>query len=266
MFGAVDPVNPASAVESARIWLPAGFRGLTRPLAAALADIKAERPDLLEAGPVVPTIFVLPGSQPRGIERLVEQEVGGPLNVAVVLLDTHAVSGRPRYVSPAPRAVYDRVHALRRGEVDALSAQLPRFGFVDRGAMGLLGVSEGAVAAACHPDPAFSLRIVIAWSMETSYFCEEPQLGGDAQTAFLNLVGYRDDYFGPASDLRAHDRVEGHGARLLLNHRTSKVVILPSEGHRVLEDAPMAIDEIRNFIRWWLNTRNMVKSDGGTVS
>lgn len=249
MRGATNSDLPLmSALQDGLLYLPGGVadanpwlgRFSEMPRAAAAGE-----------GQRVPLVVFLPGSSDRGLESMIVDELARPLDVAMLALNTHAIRGRPTYHTPAHAEVYAEVHALRHAEVDLLLGALPALGFACPDRLILMGVSEGAVAAGCHPAAQFGLRIVVAWAMEAGYFHPEPVPGGDERTTFLNLIGGRDHFFGSASQY-ARPSTSGHGAQLLADRAGSQVVILPGLGHRVLEETPQAFEEIRCFTRRWL--------------
>ena len=196
--------------------------------------------------------MVLPGSKALGVEKIIAKyccEING---VALISLNSHAILNRPSYESPASRETYNDIHKLRKAEVDQFIASQKDISWIDPQKMILLGLSEGAVTAASYPGSSFPLRIFISWPCEQNYFVDDVSLGGDINTWFLNIIGYKDHFFGINSPFNSHLPISGHGAEKLQSYPNSKVVIFPNAGHRLIENSPLTLKEISDFILCWL--------------
>src|SRR5690606_7757764 len=141
-----------------------------------------------------------------------------------------------RYRSPAAATVYGRVHALRRMELDYTVARLARHAAFDLSRLVVVGVSEGAVAAATWAPHRNHPRLLIAWSVEDGYFASGFPLPEEPATPILNLMGWRDRFFGATDSLSAEGRagrqIHGHGAARLAAYERARVILYPSAGHR----------------------------------
>lgn len=157
------------------------------------------------------------------------------LQAALVAPCTHLVPGRPRYHSPADAAVYARVHALRRAELDYVAARLAGHAAFDLSRVIVAGVSEGAVAAASWATERPFPRLLISWSIEDTYFARNVPLPLDPSTPILNLMGWQDSYFGARDSLSSAEQVQGHGASRLAGYPRARVILYPSAGHRLFD-------------------------------
>jgi hypothetical protein len=249
-----DTIDLTPSFEEAYVYLPAGFRGNEKPVEGTLKEIRILHPELNEPGEQLATLVVLPGSKALGVEKIIAKYCCDSNGIALIYLDTHAIKNRPSYESPAPREIYNSIHQLRKAEVDLFIERQGELSWINPKKMMLIGLSEGAVTAASYPGSAFDLRIFSSWPCEQNYFVDEVLLGGDNDTWFLNIIGYKDHFFGVNSSLNSHLPIKGHGAEVLQSYPNSKVVILPNAGHRLFEDSHLAIKEINSFISCWLTS------------
>lgn len=195
-----------------------------------------------------PVILFATGSTSFEGAGLVAGWIRDRIPAALVAPNTHLVPGRPRYRSPAAAAVYDSVHALRRMELDYTVARLARHAAFDLSRLTVVGVSEGAVAAATWAPHRNDPRLLIAWSVEDSYFARDFRLPDDPATPILNLMGWRDRFFGATDSLSAESRAgrptDGHGAARLAAYERARVVLYPSAGHRLLHHPQTRADVV----------------------
>lgn len=238
--------------EEAYVYLPTGFRENKKPVQGTLKQVFKLYPALNEPGEQLPTLVVLPGSKALGVEKTIAKYCCDTNGIALIYLDTHAIKNRPSYESPASKEVYNNIHQLRKAEVDLFIARQEELNWIDPQKMMLIGLSEGAVTAASYPGSSFGLRILISWPCEQNYFVDDVSLGGDNNTWFLNIIGYKDHFFGINSSLNSHLPIKGHGSEALQSYPNSKVVIFPNAGHRLFEDSSLALKEISAFILCWL--------------
>jgi poly(3-hydroxybutyrate) depolymerase len=80
--------------------------------------------------------------------------------------DSYAMKDRPSFSSPVPKENYEAVHDIRQAEIAQAAQSLVTQGFADTEEMYLLGVSEGAMAAARYAGKEFKGRLVLSWSCE----------------------------------------------------------------------------------------------------
>ena len=142
---------------------------------------------------------------------------------------------------------------MRREEAECTISRFSALPFVDQRFIVLAGVSEGAVTAATWPCKTVTARMAMAWNCEPGYFMKDATMAGNPdETPFLNLIGYRDNFFGPHAKLNEGDNIAGHGAEALQNFKRAKVIIYPTAGHRILEHNETEHDVVQ-FLRQWRN-------------
>ncbi|MFT4653379.1 MAG: hypothetical protein ACI82S_001023 [Patiriisocius sp.] len=251
---ATNVLDLSPSFDKAHVYLPSCFCDKRIPIASTLGEISNIFPSVNTTHTNIPTLVLLPGSMgmPLDTEKKIRERCCEINSIALITLNTHAIENRPKYLSPASREVYEEIHRLRVAEVDQFINRLSDIQWVDESKMILMGISEGAVAAATYQNFQFGLRIISSWSCEENYFTEKFKLGGDLSTWFLNIIGYQDQFFGVNADLSAGNKVTGHGSEILKLHPYSKIVILPKARHRIFEDSPLALQEITSFIGLWL--------------
>ena len=199
-------------------------------------------------------ILFLTGSKERGQGRQFSewmQDLPGWLMVAP---NTHALSRRPAYNSPADPSVYTEIHALRVAEIDYCLKKLRQRPTLADVPVAIVGLSEGAVAAlAWRPDIKVP-RICLAWPCEPSYFSDLPPLPADQTTPILNIMGGCDHFFGATDSLNAKFRANlGHGANTFSAYENAKIILYPKWGHRVLEH-PSARGDVMGFLNQHLKS------------
>ncbi|MDQ2067940.1 hypothetical protein Q9295_16320 [Xinfangfangia sp. CPCC 101601] len=228
---------PGAEVVFDRAWLslPDGRAGELSDLAldpAALADL--------------PLVIFQTGSTDRGQDKAVAQWFNG-LGLAFLAPRSHLVPNRISYQSPAPMEVYQRVHDLRRKEIDYCLYRLQKAGLFDLDRLAVIGLSEGAVAAATWRPQRNCPRVILAWSMEDSYFGRDMTFPHDINCPILNVIGAKDPFFGAQGSLASTDQVIGHGAEVLADYPNTKVILYPNCGHRVADD-PQCEADVVNFV------------------
>lgn len=222
--------------DDAWLALPDGTAGEFKTVSRRLARY---------ASTPLPVVLFLTGSAERGQDKAVAAWFAGE-PVAFIAPRTHRIPGRPAYVSPAPAAVYEQIHALRRAEIDYTLERLSGQAGVDLSRLCLVGLSEGAVAAASWAPERAIPRVVMSWPMEDCYFGRGIPLPAPCETPILNIMGGRDPYFGARGSLASAEPVCGHGGAALAGYPRAKVVIYPHCGHRVADDPRCALD-VRDF-------------------
>merc|ERR1719330_1925287 len=110
------------------------------------------------------------------------------------------------------KALYENVFRLRSAEMNWILARLPTQMKL-RGIF-TMGDSEGAMAVARFDDRRYGAmirgRIISAYAAEYCYYTPTPEaagFGGSPDVATLNIIGDKDDYFGPPSSGSAASRV-----------------------------------------------------------
>lgn len=230
---------PGAEITFDRAWL-----SLADGRAGEFADLAPELdPAALRD---MPLVLFQTGSAERGQDKALAEWFRG-MGLAFLAPRTHLLAGRPSYRSPAPMAVYERVHALRRMELDYTLARLEAAGLFDLTRLGVIGLSEGAVAAATWQPERKCPRVVLAWSMEDSYFGREMTFPQDLTCPILNVIGGSDPFFGAEDSLASIEQVSGHAGRVLRAYPEAKVILYPNCGHRVADD-PRCPGDVRRFL------------------
>lgn len=191
----------------------------------------------------LPVVMFQTGSAERGQDIALAKWFTG-LGVAFFAPRTHLLPNRPSYQSPAPLAVYQHVHHLRRLELDYCRDRLRQDGLFDTSRLCVIGLSEGAVAAATWETSRPYPRVVLAWSMEDSYFGRDMTFPQDLACPILNIIGGKDPFFGAEDSLASVEQVRGHGAAQLADYPNAKVILYPGCGHRVCDDAQCQADVV----------------------
>jgi len=117
------------------------------------------------------------------------------------------------------RDKYEKCYQLRRSELHFLIKRLPLW----MKAMGFFlgGTSEGAMTVARFDDQRYGEmicgRFINSFSVEYCYFTptkEDGELGGQLDIPTLNIIGTKDQYFGPEDSVAkivAEDEATGYG-------------------------------------------------------
>jgi len=234
---------PEAAIVYDRAWLslPDGRAGELRDLARDLDP--ATLRDL-------PVVVFQTGSADRGQDKAIARWFADR-ELAFIAPRTHLIAGRPSYESPAPLEVYHRVHELRRLEIDYVLARLEGDGLFDLSRLCIMGLSEGAVAAATWAPDRTCPRVIMAWSMEETYFARDLVFPAMSCTPMLNIIGGKDPFFGAHDSLASVEQVAGHGAQALGYYRNSKIVIYPDAAHRVA-DVQGCVEDVTMFVDRYL--------------
>lgn len=121
------------------------------------------------------------------------------------------------------RDLYEKCYQLRRSELHFTIQHLPLF--VRTQGFFLGGTSEGAMTVARFDDQRYgkmlSGRFINSFSVEYCYFTPTPdagELGGQLDVPTLNIIGTKDQYFGPVDSvakLVAEDETKGYGDKNL---------------------------------------------------
>jgi len=171
--------------------------------------------------------------------------------------DSYAMKDRPSFSSPVPKDAYEEVHDIRQAEVAQAAQSLVTQSFADSAEMYLLGVSEGAMAAARYAGNEFKGRMVLSWSCEPGYFTDYAKVGAGSKAPFLNIMGGRDFYFGkdaPYSTQYAKNTGNCAGHLTMGDYKNARVVIYPESGHGVTYNQYMKGD-LLGFLAYWVGRK-----------
>lgn len=121
------------------------------------------------------------------------------------------------------KELYERAYKLRASELHFIIERLPRFMKTEGIFMG--GTSEGAMTIARFDDQRYGAlilgRFINSFSIEYCYFTPTPEsgkLGGQIEVPTLNIIGTKDEFFGPIDSVAkivAADANTGYGAKNL---------------------------------------------------
>lgn len=168
--------------------------------------------------------------------------------------DSYGFENRPSFSSPVPKANYEQVHNIRQAEVAQAARSLVEQAFANTDEMYLLGVSEGAMAAARYHGKEFKGRLVLSWSCEPGYFTDYAKVGAGSKNPFLNIMGARDFYFGKDAPYSTqYARNTGNCAAHLSagNYKNARVIVYPESGHGVTYNQYMKAD-LLGFLSYWV--------------
>lgn len=167
--------------------------------------------------------------------------------------DAHAFGDRPTYSSPVPKELYEEVNAIRQAEIAQAAAALSDATFLEPGEMYLLGVSEGAVAAARYAGPEFKGRMIFSWGCEPGYMTDYAKVGARSGDPILNIMGQQDFYYGKNAPYSTAYNNTGNCANYLSvgGFKNAKVVVYPTKGHGVTYDQYMEAD-LLGFMSYWV--------------
>jgi dienelactone hydrolase len=168
--------------------------------------------------------------------------------------DSYGFENRPSFSSPVPKENYEQVHNIRQAEVAQAARSLVEQEFANTDEMYLLGVSEGAMAAARYHGKEFKGRLVLSWSCEPGYFTDYPKVGASSKAPFLNIMGARDFYFGKDAPYSTqYAKNTGNCAAHLSagNFNNARVIVYPESGHGVTYNQYMKSD-LLGFLSYWV--------------
>jgi len=168
--------------------------------------------------------------------------------------DSYGMKDRPSFSSPVPKENYEHVHNIRQAEIAQAARSLVTQSYANTDEMYLLGVSEGAMAAARYHGKEFKGRLVVSWSCEPGYFTDYPKVGAGSKNPFLNIIGARDFYFGKdAPYSTGYAKNTGNCATHLSvgNYKNARVIIYPESGHGVSYNQYIKGD-IQSFLSYWV--------------
>lgn len=171
--------------------------------------------------------------------------------------DSYGMKDRPSFSSPVPKEYYEHVHDIRQAEIAQAAKSLVEQSFADLDEMYLLGVSEGAMAAARYHGKEFKGRLVLSWGCEPGYFTDFPKVGARSRDPFLNIMGYRDFYFGKDGpyNTRYANNTGNCAAHLSMgNYKNARVIIYPESTHGVTYNQHMKGD-LLGFLSYWIGRK-----------
>ncbi|MGD8210786.1 MAG: hypothetical protein PVF32_13070 [Desulfobacterales bacterium] len=168
--------------------------------------------------------------------------------------DSYAMKGRPSYSSPVPKEYVEHIHDIRQAEIAQAAQSLVNQGYANTDEMYLLGVSEGAMAAARYHGKEFKGRLILSWSCEPGYFTDFPKVGASSKDPVLNIMGYRDFYFGRDAPYNTqYAKNTGNCAAHLStgNYKNARVIIYPESTHGVSYNQYIRGD-VLGFLSYWV--------------
>ena len=224
------------------------------------SDLAAVSAALRET-PAKGIVLFLTGSRQRGQDAQFAEWMPDLSGWLMVAPNTHALSARPSYTSPAEQSVYAQVHHLRVAEIEYCLSRLQALpAFADL-PLAIVGLSEGAVAALAWRSENPATRVCLAWPCETTYFAHLPKLPDDLDTPILNIMGGTDSYFAEQDSLSAQSGTpKGHGSESLSDYAQAKVILYPNWGHRIL-DHSFARGDVLGFLNHHLSPKQKSQGD-----
>lgn len=130
------------------------------------------------------------------------------------------------------RSLYEKSFQLRRNELHFILERLP--GWIKAHGVFLGGTSEGAMTISRFDDQRYGSmiigRFINSFSIEYCYFTPNPedgQIGGQLEVPTLNIIGTRDQFFGPSDSVAkvvTEDGDTGYGDKVLDGHGFPQLV------------------------------------------
>lgn len=130
------------------------------------------------------------------------------------------------------RELYEKSYQLRRNELHFILRRLP--GWIKAQGVFLGGTSEGAMTVARFDDQRYGSKIIgrfiNSFSIEYCYFTPSPEdgeIGGQVEVPTLNIIGTRDQFFGPHESVAkvvTEDKATGYGDQELDGHGFPQLV------------------------------------------
>lgn len=232
----------AAVVAQAQVALPASARAGTAYFGRwqnLPTDIK---------GPL-PVVVFLHGSSGLALPAIEQwQRWLASMGVASVAPDSFALPGRLTYKSPVDRATYERIHALRGSEIDAMMQALRAAPWADPARIVLAGTSEGATAVARYSGTGLAGRMIFAWSCEDNYFVSGHRTAVPVDQPVLNVISLTDPFFSPSNTWLANPGAHGHCGAALARHTQATVVLIAGAPHTLL-NLPAARHATAGFVR-----------------
>jgi dienelactone hydrolase len=170
--------------------------------------------------------------------------------------DSYGMENRPSFSSPVPKEAYEQVHDIRQAEITQAARSLVNASFANTDEIYLLGVSEGAMAAARYHGKEFKGRLVVSWGCEPGYFTDYAKVRASSKSPFLNVMGQRDFYFGKDAPYSTQYNNSGNCANHLSlgGYKNAKVVIYPDTGHGVTYNQHLKSD-LLGFMSYWVDRK-----------
>jgi dienelactone hydrolase len=166
--------------------------------------------------------------------------------VASVAPNSFARSNRLTYKSPAPKDIYETVHAQRTQEIELALAAVQATAWADTSKIFLAGTSEGGVSVARWAHGGFAGRMIFAWSCEDNYFVDGHRTAVKPGEPILNVISLSDPYFAPGSPLSGTE-VIGHCGKALFDNKAAEIVLVPGAPH-TLYNLPQVRAVIKSFL------------------
>lgn len=237
-----DATSRAAVVARAQTALPAGVAGAA-PWFGRWSALPAE----LRGS--VPVVVFLHGSSGLGLKAIEDwQRWLAERGVASVAPDSFALPDRLTYKSPVGKDVYERIHALRASEIDAMQAALAQARWADARRLVLAGTSEGAVAVARHDGTGFAGRMLFAWSCEDNYFVQTHRTVAAPEQPVLNVISSSDPFFSPANGWLGNPGARGHCGATFSANKAATVVLIAGAPHTLL-NLPAARHAVEGFLK-----------------
>ena len=183
----------------------------------------------------VPTIVFLHGSSGLALKAIEDwQRWLADLGYASIAPDSFALPDRVTYRSPIPKAVYEKIHALRASEIVIALDAVKAAPWADPAALTLAGASEGAVAVARHSGEGFAGRMIFSWSCENNYFVGEHHTAVGTGVPVLNVISTVDPFFSPANSWLGNAAAKGDCGAALAGNPAATIVRVPGAPHTLL--------------------------------
>lgn len=240
---APDAANLAMTWNEAQVVLPRGLAGgeLWIGPVKTLPSLPTAR-----LHPLV--IFMHGSSGIAGFVTEYQKWLAQDLGLASIAPNSMAIPDRLTYKSPVGKDVYERVHALRLGELETALREAVKIRWVDARRILVAGTSEGSVPVARLGAAGDAGRLLYAWTCEDNYFVDGHRTAIPATTPVLNVIAARDPYFSPSNTWVGGQTITGDCGAALKGNATASVVKLDTDQHTVVNQ-PAAREAVAPFIK-----------------
>ncbi len=198
-----------------------------------------------------PVVVFMHGSSGLALKAIGEWQLWlAGMGIASFAPNSFALPDRLTYKSPVAKDIYEKIHLLRRSEIDLATQAVNAAPWADRTRLVLAGTSEGATAVARYNAglDTFAARMVFSWSCEDNYFVETHKTALPTDRPVLNVMSANDTFFSPSNPWLGNASATGHCGAELKNNKQAVVVLIPGAPHTLM-NLPAARHATAGFLK-----------------